>query len=390
MAFRLLLRAACFVAVVLLLAGFTWATFQPKARYHVPSDEFGKRMNCLYRLIYEDERDAQILVFGSSRTAAAINAPILAWRASEESGDPVTVAKLSMAGANPGLSYQVFQEYLARHKAPKLIVFEAEQVRNSPSVVPYVNRFFTITALPQLYLDVVTAGTTEPLLQRMADALRLLVDHYDKSLSKALSPQFTLELQGTVCTDGTQSNVPDATDLAADAEDLQAKKTAKKQKRKAMAALKRNGKAAENEARIAARQGIERSKTDLRRVHRAIKERGETWETMPFWDWGYTTPEAQRYLYYYRKFVDWAAENDAHVVFIRFPNYLEPPSTEQQGRAFEDLVGAPVLVPDLELLRQLYPLYKDDHHVSKAAWTAIADWIMGGLRDHSAVPGAPQ
>ncbi|HMB78095.1 MAG TPA: hypothetical protein VKN76_16995 [Kiloniellaceae bacterium] len=387
MSLRSLLRAACFVAVVALLAGFTWASFQPKVRYNVPSDDFGKRMSCLYHLIYEWEGDAQVLVFGTSRTGAAISAPILAGRATAASGAPVVVAKMSLAGANPGLSYQIFQEYLTQHAAPDLVIFEAEQVRTSPSVVPYVNRFFTITATPDLYLDVAAGPAIQPLPQRIADALRLLIDHYDKSLSKALSPLYGFSLTETTCTKSTVSKAPLANADFLEKLDPAAEDYEEKLKTKAMAVLERAAETAEKKARRAVKKGIRTTAQKQGLLDESFAAHSETWETEPVWDWHYTTPAAERYFDYYRRFVDWAAANDGKVVFLRFPSYLEPPSTAAQRQAFEAQAGAPVLVPDVALLRELYPLYRDSDHMNQAAWATLADWIVGELRDRSMLPG---
>jgi hypothetical protein len=390
----ILLRAAWFAAVVLVIAGFSWATFRPEARFHVPADRFGSRLSCLYHIIYEWEGDAQVLVFGTSRTAAAINATLLAERLASDGGVPTQVAKLSMAGANPGLSYQIFQEYLSRHEAPKLIIFEAQQVRESPSVVPYVNRYFSMTAKPDLYLDLVLSLEGKSIVGRSADALRLLVDHYDKSISKALSPSQTLwrKPKRNPCSDRSISKAlsPSQTPSLEPERNPSGHKTLRKAAGKKESgdrtAKAKESKNAELKAQKLEKQRKKNKEKALKvaskqqELQEARDERGNSWEQLPAWDWQYTLPTAERYLLYYRRFAAWAEENDARIVFFRAPDYLEPPSTPEQLSQFEALAGAPVLAPDRELLHRLYPLYKNPQHIGRDGWPLVADWIARGLR----------
>jgi hypothetical protein len=406
-----LLRIAWAAASVLVIALFSWASFQPEARFYAPADRRGTRLSCLYRLIYQWEGDAQVLVFGTSRTWVAIDPTLLAERLTLDSDVPITVAKFSMPDVNPGLSYQIFQEYLSRHEPPELIILEAQQVKKTPSVVR-VSRYFSMTAKLNLYLDLVLNLEAGSFVGRSADALRLLIDHYDKSISKALSPRQTLSLkpEGTPCGDKwigkhlsprqSLSLEPEGNpcahktlckaagkeksrDQTAKAEKLERSESLPKESQKNLKKYRRQApKAAKKQQEKALMAALQQQA-----LQEAWDQRGDSWEQLPAWDWRYTLPAAERYLLYYRRFAAWAEENGARIVFFRPPGYLEPPSTPEQLSQFEALAGAPVLAPDRELLRRLYPLYADTTHMGRDARPLVADWIARSLRSLSA-PGS--
>ena len=70
------------------------------------------------------------------------------------------------------------------------------------------------------------------------------------------------------------------------------------------------------------------------------------------------------------------------MVFLRLPGYLEPPSTPVQSSQFEALVNAPVVVPELDMLRKLYPFYRDTHHMDKRGQPPLMAWLADQLVEH--------
>lgn len=384
MPFRPLLGLFGLAAVLATISTFVWASFQPESRFLTPRGSWGTKLHCVFDAIYLSDPNADVLVFGTSRTKAAVNAGILERELTARVGKTVRVVDLSFVGANPGLSYQFLSEYVSRHKPPKLIIFEAQQVRESPSVAPYVNRFFSIAAKPDLYLDILFHLRTPSLVNRLADVSRLMIDHLDKSLNKALSPWDSLWLDSSnlKCRVGAgmAANEESRHDVVSDASPRPAAVEALKL-RAAVAEASNPGSSAGDDAgkpkKKQKRSGKKKKK--MRQLAEAQRERGTDWEQRPAWDWQYTLPPSERYLFYYDRFVDLAEQNNAKVVFLRLPGYLEPPSTPVQTSQFEALVNAPVLVPGLDTLRKIYPSYNDRHHVGPPGQPLLMEWLADQL-----------
>lgn len=340
-----------FAAVVTAVLASLILSFRAPARFHAPSDDHAVRLRCIYQSIYMSPTGADVLVFGTSRTGAALLPKQLASELAGGSVPEPLVGRMYFAGNNTSLSYQFLLEYLAQHKAPGLILFEAQSLResgNGAAPVPYVNRYFSTAALPWLYADLLLSIEDPPPVQRAGDVARIFIDHVDKVWTRILSPEYELNLR------------PDRINCMRGRD------------------RGRQGAARERtvqEKRVQAQSRERRARMREAALDVVREKRGERWREMKNEDWVFGGDDGMRHAVYYRRIVALARAHGIRILFYHLPAYLEPPATGAQLAEFRHLAGAPVVTPDLELLEVIYRNYRDPNHVASKSRPPLMRWL---------------
>lgn len=94
------------------------------------------------RTIFVDPKDADIVLLGSSIVRSAVSATQLEQAVHASTGRSVHVVVLALSFQGFDQDYQLLQDYLARHKAPALVLWSMPRPVRASLTSPHCNSFF--------------------------------------------------------------------------------------------------------------------------------------------------------------------------------------------------------------------------------------------------------
>jgi hypothetical protein len=373
---RRLIQIGCLLAIVLVGSIFIYASFQPRMRLAQPDPGASQFMHlkdrsyCYHDQIYLGKSTADVLLFASSRTGAALD-PKLAMSSYETvTGRKREIFLFWTPWPNSEIMYAFFRDYLANNPAPKVALFALTPAVKLNPPVHYVHPLFHSFAPPYLYPDVLSSSEiVHSRLFAVSDFLRLLISHLDINLTRLLVVNVSFSVpEGDNCR--LQEDAPE--NLITDtAQHASFEALLNFELEKVMPDLEPE--------RIGTAEGLLETsagnvlKTNFAKA--AIKEWGDTNSWPAERHFLMEAPSDERSIEYYRRIVALAKAHNVKIGFHFMPDLLSPEPPSGQVSEMAESLGAPISLPPIHLRKVSYHYYWDTNHVDKAFRSAYSAWF---------------
>lgn len=338
---RLLIQLGCAVLIVAFGVGIVRLV----ERSDAAEVRYAASLNCLYDQVFRTSGPVSIAIFGTSRTKWGISPTQLARGLKPPKlADPILNAGRSFRGTD--FMYQQLLDVEANRGITQGVIVEVAlppeptfRAADSPFQYDYYRNFSGAVTMDRL-VDDLRSRPSEPLHWRVRD------------LGEQLRRRIDLNLEYLI-TGRPDANVP----LPAD-------------------------------ERPRGRSHGDCSGGDRRYRPRAIRAdearyvpRGTSWSDQAPITTDFDSVMWERELHYLRLFRAWGEAHDIPVVFTLVPRRVDPLVDPSVPRRFEELVGAPLLVPPRSVRDIGYARgYSDSAHFNKVGRAAYTAWLAGEIR----------